>query len=78
MNCPGEWEGMFNSVEKLILVYYWDVDQQIGRKYVLSNAYQRISRKHKVGFSNAKNSTIISPTKYKQLSFLHLLPTMWL
>ena len=49
MNCPGEWEGMFNSVENLILVHYWDVDQQIGRKYVLSNAYQRISRKPKVG-----------------------------
>ena len=49
VNCPGEWEWMFNSVENLILVHYWDVDQQIGRKYVLRNAYQRISRKPKVG-----------------------------
>ena len=49
VNCPGIWEGMFNSVENLILIHYWNVDQQIGRKYVCSNAYQRISRKPKVG-----------------------------
>ena len=25
VNCPGEWKGMFNSVE--IFIHYWDVDQ---------------------------------------------------
>ena len=37
VNCPGEWEGMLNSVENSILVHYWDVDRHIGLKYFFSN-----------------------------------------
>ena len=40
---------MFHCAENLLLIHYWDVDQNVMRKFVISNAYQHIARKPRVG-----------------------------
>ena len=40
---------MFHCAENLLLIHYRDVDQNVGRKFVICNAYQHIARKPKVG-----------------------------
>ena len=38
---PGHWEGLYNETSGLLLVHYYDRDDRVGRKYVLSNAHVR-------------------------------------
>ena len=49
VNCPGEWDDMFHSAENLLFIHYWDVDQNVCRRFVICSAYQHIARKPKVG-----------------------------
>jgi hypothetical protein len=38
---PGEWKGLYNSDTKELFVHCWDRDANIGKKYLLSNAFTR-------------------------------------
>jgi hypothetical protein len=46
---PGQWAGLYSEEEKMLYVLYWDRDEQIGKKQVLTTAY-----KHYPGYLQQK------------------------
>lgn len=42
---PGQWAGLWNEITGELLVHNWSTDKDIGKKYVLSNAYQMRKKK---------------------------------
>ena len=45
MTTSGHWKGLYNKASGLLLVHYYDRDDRVGRKYVLSNAHMRKKKK---------------------------------
>ena len=41
---PGQWDSLYHRDTGHLLVYYYDVDARLGRKYVLTNAYTQYLR----------------------------------
>jgi hypothetical protein len=44
---PGQWEGLYNKKTGIALVHYYSPDSRIGRKNVMSNAFQVTQKKHR-------------------------------
>ncbi len=38
---PGEWNGVHNDETSETVIHYWDTDETIGKKLVISNAFER-------------------------------------
>ena len=45
MTTPGHWKELYTEASGLLLVLYYDRDERVGRKYVLSNAHVRNMKK---------------------------------
>ena len=41
MTTSGHWKGLYNKASGLLLVHYYDRDDRVGQKYVLSKAHVR-------------------------------------
>ena len=61
---------MFHCAENLLLIHYWDVDLNVGRNFVISNTYQHIARKPKVGISQSTMTTIHSSVSAIDLTLI--------
>ena len=45
---PGQWDGMYNKDRNLLLVNFYDPDKNLGKKFVISNAYTHTKKKPKL------------------------------
>ena len=38
---PGQWDAMWNDTDKTLFVYFWDMREEVGKKYLLTNAFKK-------------------------------------